>query len=88
MLLDRLDQGVLEYCHSPYRNPYFLVEKKKEGSHLKKKEDRDYRMINAAIKINRVTIRDANLLPSINEFSKEFTSCAITSLINLFSRYN
>ncbi len=40
------------------------------------------------MKINRVTIRDGNFPPAINEFSEEFGNYAIISLINFFSGYN
>ena len=78
MLRERLKNGVLEYYDGPYWNPWFLV-KKKSGK---------YRLINAAIEINKYTIRDANLPPSIDEFSKEFAGYQMASLIDLFSRYD
>ncbi len=40
------------------------------------------------MEINRVTIRDGNLPPAINEFSEEFNTYTITSLINFFSGYD
>ena len=33
-------------------------------------------------------VRDANLLPSADKFSEEFTGCAILSLIDFFSGYD
>jgi len=33
-------------------------------------------------------LRDANLLPLVDEVSEEFTKYTYTSLINFFSRYN
>jgi hypothetical protein len=62
-------------CYEFYRNSWFLVKKKKKEK---------YRLINAALKINRVIIRDANLLSSMNEFSKKFVDCVIAFLMNLF----
>ena len=47
MLLERLDRGVLEKCNRPYKNPQFLVAKKLAST---------YKLINAAIKINFVTL--------------------------------
>jgi hypothetical protein len=79
MLQERLKNGVLEYCDSPYRNPWFLAKKKEAGK---------YRLINATMKINERTIRDANLPPSIDDFSEEFASCQVASLIDFFSRYD
>ena len=40
------------------------------------------------MKLNSVTLYDTNLLPNIDEFSKEFVRCAIASLIDFFFRYN
>jgi hypothetical protein len=74
----RLDRGTLERCDSQYRNPWFLV-KKKDGKH---------RIINNAQHMNRVTIRDANLAPTAEEFSERFANCQILSLMDLFSGYD
>jgi len=52
------------------------------------KKSKAYRLINAAVKINRRTIWDANLPLSVNEFSKEFAGCQMALIINLFFRYN
>jgi hypothetical protein len=78
MIQDRLGRGTLEYSKSPYRNPWFLV----------KKKDKGYRLINNAQKINRVSIRDANLPPNPDEFSEEFAGCQVVSLIDFFSGYD
>jgi hypothetical protein len=58
MLRERLKNEVLEHCSGPCRNPWFLV-KKKPG---------EFRLINAAMEINRCTVRDANLSPSVDDF--------------------
>jgi hypothetical protein len=79
MLKKRLNRGVLEYSKEPYKNPWFLVKKKKPG---------DYRLINLAIHLNTVTRRDANLPSSVDEFAEEFIGCYITSLVDLYSGYN
>jgi len=49
---------------------------------------RTYRLINVAMKMNLVTLRDTNLLLSMDKFSKEFTRYTYTSLINFFLGYN
>jgi hypothetical protein len=49
---------------------------------------RTYRLINVAMKINLITLRDTNLLLSIDEFSKEFIRYTYTSLIDFFLEYN
>lgn len=77
--LDRMKKGVFEKGNGPYRNPWFLVAKKKPG---------DYRFINAAMKINGVTMRDANMPPSVDEFSEEFAGCKCASLVDFFSGYD
>jgi hypothetical protein len=79
MLKERLDRGVLEYSEGPYRNPWFLVKKKKPG---------DYRLINSATHLNAVTRRDANLPPSVDEFAEEFAGCHVASLVDLYSGYD
>jgi hypothetical protein len=52
------------------------------------KEKKKYRLINVVLKMNRIIIRNANLLFAIDEFSEEFADCAIVSLVNLFSEYD
>jgi hypothetical protein len=79
MLKERLNREVLEYSKGPYKNPWFLVKKKKPG---------DYRLINSATYLNIVTRRDANLPPSVDEFAEEFTGYYVTSLVDLYSGYN
>ncbi len=78
MLKDRVKKDILEPNYDPYLNPWFLV----------KKEKGKYRLINTTIKINRVIVKDINLPPSVDEFSKKFISYIITSLIDFFSNYN
>src|SRR6266536_2686803 len=77
--MERLQKGLIESLHAPYRNPYFLV---------KKKEGNKYRLINNVVEINRVIIKNGNLPPAVNEFSEEFNNYIIISLINFFSGYN
>lgn len=45
-------------------------------------------MVNIIVKLNRITIRDANLSPSRDEFSEKFAGWAISSFINFFSGYD
>jgi hypothetical protein len=78
MIRNRITNDVLEFCYEFYRNSWFLIKKKKKK----------YRLINVALKMNRVIIRNANLLFAMNEFSKEFADCVIASLMNLFFEYN
>jgi hypothetical protein len=55
---------------------------------MKKKEQKKYRLINAIIEMNRMTVRNANLFSSIDEFFENFADCAAASLIDLFSEYD
>ena len=68
----RLDRQTLEMSKSLYRNPWFLVKKKDQG----------YCLINNRHRMNRVTIRDANMPPNPDEFSEEFAGCYFVSLID------
>ena len=52
------------------------------------KRNKKYRLINSVTNINRVTIKDANLLSIIDEFSKEFAGRAIGSYLDFYFRYN
>ena len=79
ILKDRVKKDIFKSNYGPYRNSQFLI---------KKKEKSKYRLVNIIIKINRVTIKDANFSPSVNEFFKKFTKYIIASLIDFFSGYN
>ena len=79
MLRERLERRTLEPCHRPCQNPWFIVGKKEKGK---------YRLINAALNMNKVTIQDANLPPSVDEFLEDFTGCANASLVDFFLGYN
>jgi hypothetical protein len=75
MIKNRIKNDVLEFCYELYRNSWFFVKKKN-------------RLINIVLKMNRVTIRDANLSFAMNKFSEKFADCVIVSLMNLFFEYN
>ncbi len=79
MLKDRVEKDIFKPSYGPYRNPWFLVKKKEKGK---------YRLINTAMEINRVIIRDTNLPPSVNKFFKEFVGYIIAFLIDFFSSYD
>ena len=78
MLRERVARGTLERCHGPYRNPWFLV----------KKKDAKYRIVNAAMWLNKVTIRDATLPPTADEFAERFAGMKILTLADLHSGYD
>ena len=62
----------------PYRNPAFLIKKKKPGK---------YRLISSVTKQNSETIRDASLPANVEEFSERFAGQAISSLMDFFPGY-
>ena len=74
-----MNAEILEYCEGLYRNPWFLVKKSDKGK---------YRLINAAMHINRHTIRDAMVPPNIEEFAEEFAGMQVVSLLNIQSKYD
>jgi hypothetical protein len=74
MIKNRIKNNVLKFCYESYRNFWFLVKKKKKK----------YRLINVVLKMNRIIIRDANLLFAINEFSEKFVDCVIVLFVILF----
>ena len=76
---DRVEKDIFKPNHDPYRNPQFLVKKKKKDK---------YCLINIIMEINRVIIKNINLPPSINEFFEEFIKYIIVSLIDFFSSYD
>src|SRR5205809_951120 len=78
MVKEKLTYGILEPSQGPYRSRYFLVVKKKPG---------DWRFINDVQPLNKVTIRDSALPPSVDEFSKDFAGYSISSAIDYFSGY-
>ena len=78
MLRERMNAEFLEKCHDSYRNLWFLI----------KKKSNKYRMINAAMNINRVTIRNVNLFFQMNAFAEEFADMQIIFWINFFSKYD
>jgi len=45
-------------------------------------------MINAAMNMNKIIIRDVNLLSDVNEFFEEFVDMIMIFLIDLFSEYD
>ena len=55
---------------------------------LVKKKNGKYRLVNAAMWVNKVTIRDANLPPTADEFAEDFAGMAVVSLVDLFSGYD
>lgn len=65
---EKLAHGILERSQGPYRSRYFLVAKKKPD---------EYRFINDVQPLNKVTIRDSGMPPSVDEFSEDFVGYPI-----------
>ncbi len=78
MLKNWIKHDILKSCHDLYRNLWFLI----------KKKFNQYHMINAAMNMNKIIIRDVNLFSDVNEFFKEFVDMIIIFLIDLFSEYD
>ncbi|KAF8846411.1 hypothetical protein BDZ45DRAFT_609047, partial [Acephala macrosclerotiorum] len=55
---------------------------------IAKKIVKIYRLINTIIKINFITLKNTNILFSINKFFKEFIEYFYVFLINFFFKYN
>lgn len=55
---------------------------------IKKSTFEKYQLVNVAIELNQVNIRDANLPLFVNEFFEEFVGCVIFFLIDFFLYYN
>lgn len=54
--------SIIEPSHDPYQNLWYLVKKSTTGK---------YRLVNIAVKLSRVTVKDANLPPYADEFCEE-----------------
>ena len=78
MIQEHFNINLLEYCNSLYQNFYFLV----------KKGNRKYQLINTVVFLNRVLVKNINLLPSADEFSEEFGEIAVTLIVDLFLGYD
>lgn len=70
-------------CIQSISNKSFLVPKS-SGPNGEKK----YRLINSCTRMNGVTLKDANIPPSADDFAKEYSRMAVTSVIDLFSGYD
>ncbi len=78
MLKNWIKHDILKSCHDLYQNFWFLI----------KKKFNQYCMINAAMNMNKIIIRDVNLLSDVNEFFEEFIDIIMIFLIDLFSEYD
>jgi len=74
----KLDLRLLEFSQGHYCSRYFMVSKK----------NGEYRFINDVQPLNKVTVQDSVMPPSVDEFSEDFTSYPITYVIDYYSGYN
>ena len=79
ILQKRTNVELLKSYFESYRNSWFLIDKK-----IKNK----YRMINVAMNINEVIIRDVNLSFNVEEFLKKFAKMCVAFLIDFFFEYD
>lgn len=79
MLQDYIEKDVIGLCYKLYQNLWFLVVKK---------NTKKYQLINVTMRINKITIQNANLSPLVDKFSQNFTSCKIISLTDFFPEYD
>ena len=78
MLRECINIQILKDSNRPYHNFYFLV----------LKENGKYYLINTAVFLNKISVKDANLSPSIDKFLEDFSRIAISSVVDLFSSYD
>ena len=78
MLKDWINQNIFESCNDLYKNSWFL---------MKKKSDK-YWIVNAAMKVNKITIRDVNLFSNIDSFAENIAEQTVFFLMNFFFNYD
>ena len=78
LLRQKVDMGILEPSSAPYSNRWFTV-LKKNGT---------LRFIQDLQPVNRVTIRNTGIGPTIDEFAEAFAERSIYSVGDLYSRYD
>ena len=79
MLQERISAELLKSCFKLYCNLWSLINKKAKNK---------YQMINTAMNMNEIIIRDVNLLFNVKEFLKEFAKMCVAFLIDFFSEYD
>ena len=78
LLKKKVEMGILEPSSAPYSNRWFIVPKK-NGS---------LRFIQDLQPVNKVTIRNAGIGLTIDEFTEAFVGRSIYLLEDLYSRYD
>ena len=78
LLKEKVEMGILEPSNAPYSNRWFTVPKK-NGT---------LRFIQDLQPVNKVTIRNAGIGPSVDEFAEAFAGRSIYSIGDLYSGYD
>ena len=78
LLVEQRNVGKYEPSFSSYRSSIFLVAKK--GG--------KYRIVHDLQPLNAISIRDAALVPNVNDFAESFVGCAIYMIADLFAGYD
>ena len=78
LLRQKVDMGILEPSSAPYSNRWFTVPKK-NGT---------LRFIQDLQLVNKVTIRNTGIRPTIDEFAEAFAGRSIYSVVDLYSGYD
>ena len=78
LLKEKIEMGILEPSSAPYSNRWFTVPKK-NGT---------LRFIQDLQPVNQVTIRNAGVGPSVDEFAEAFAGRSIYSIGDLYSGYD
>ena len=76
MLQKQINVKLLKSCFESYRNLWFLIDQKVKNK---------YWMINVAMNMNKIIIRDVNLSFNVEKFSKEFAKYILLSRSIFFS---
>jgi hypothetical protein len=78
VLKQKMEMGILEPSSAPSSNRWFTMPKK-NGT---------LRFIQDLQPVNKVTIRNAGIGPTIDEFAEAFAGRSIYSVSDLYSRYD
>ena len=78
IFLEQQKAGILEESNGPYRNPWFSVQKKSGKP----------RIVRSVTKANSVTLREASVVPNVDEVSEELAGNLIASVIDFFSGFD
>ena len=78
LLKQKVEMGILEPLSAPYSNRWFTVPKKNDKLHF----------IQDLQPVNKVTIRNTGIRPTIDEFAEDFAGRSIYSVGDLYLGYD